>query len=117
MRRVASKRFIHGVLPLGAIAFIASPSIASIPPSQADNQSKPSALSLKIDESPLQPDQNLKTSYAPIVQRVAPSVVKVFVTSSIPETQLSLPHLDSFATSLTRASSIQAIHRTSLNTL
>jgi serine protease Do len=96
MRRVASERFIHRVLALGAIAFTASTSFASIPPSQADNQSKPSPLNLKIDESPLQPDQNLKSSYAPIVQRVAPSVVKVFVTSSMPETQLSLPHLDFF---------------------
>jgi serine protease Do len=94
MSKVASKRFIHGVLALGVIAFIAGTSFASIP--QADNQSKPSALNLKIDESPLQPGQNLKSSYAPIVQRVAPSVVKVFVTSPTPETQLSLPHLDFF---------------------
>ena len=96
MKKVVSKRFIYRVLGAGTIAFIAGTSFASTSPPQADNQSKPSALSLKIDESPLQRDQSLKSSYAPIVQRVAPSVVKVFVTSSAPETQLSLPHLDFF---------------------
>ena len=93
MKKVVSKRFIHGVLALGTIA---STSFALISPPQADNQSNPSALSLKIDESPLRLDQSLKSSYAAIVQRVAPSIVKVFVTSSMPETQLSLPHLDLF---------------------
>jgi serine protease Do len=92
MRKISSKRFIHGVLALGAIAFIAGTSFALISPPQADNPSKPSALRLKIDESPLR-DQSLKSSYAPIIQRVAPSVVKVFVTSSAPETQSLLPDL------------------------
>jgi serine protease Do len=96
MRKVASKSFIHGVLAFGAIAFIAGTSFASIPLAPADNRSKPSALSLKIDENPLQSDESLKNSYAPIVHRVAPSIVKVFVTSSMPGTQLSLPHLDFF---------------------
>ncbi|MGA8478891.1 MAG: Do family serine endopeptidase [Chthoniobacterales bacterium] len=96
MKKVVSKRFIYRVLGAGTIAFIAGTSFASTVSPQADNPSKPSALSLKIDESPLQRDQSLKSSYAPIVQRVAPSVVKVFVTSSAPETQLSLPHLDFF---------------------
>jgi serine protease Do len=96
MKKFVSKRFIHGVLPVAAIAFIAAKSFALTSPPQTDNQSKASALSLKLDESPLPRDQSLKSSYAPIVQRVAPSVVKVFVTSSTPETQLSLPHLDFF---------------------
>ena len=93
MRKAASKRFIHGMSALGAIALIAGTSFALTSRPQADNQSKPSALRLEIGESPLR-DQSLKSSYAPIVQRVAPSVVKVFVTSSAPETQSSLPDLD-----------------------
>jgi serine protease Do len=96
MKKFVSKSFIRGVLPVAAIAFIAGKSLALTSPAQTDNQSKSSALSLKLDESPLPHDQSLKSSYAPIVQRVAPSVVKVFVTSSTPETQLSLPHLDFF---------------------
>jgi hypothetical protein len=58
-QNIVSKRFIHGVLALRAIAFVAGTSFASTASPQADNQSKPSALSLKIDESPLQRDQNL----------------------------------------------------------
>jgi serine protease Do len=96
MKKFVSKSFIRGVLSVAAIAFIASKSLALTSPPQTDNQSKSSALSLKLDESPLPHDQSLKSSYAPIVQRVAPSVVKVFVTSSTPEKQLSLPHLDFF---------------------
>jgi serine protease Do len=96
MKKFVSKSFIRGVLSVAAIAFIAGKSLALTSPPQTDNQSKSSALSLKLDESPLPHDQSLKSSYAPIVQRVAPSVVKVFVTSSTPEKQLSLPHLDFF---------------------
>ena len=94
MKKVVPKRFLHGVSAVGTIAFIASTPFALTSLPQVDNLSKPSPLSLKIDESPLQCGQSLKSSYAPIVQRVAPSVVKVFVTSSAPETQLSLPGLD-----------------------
>jgi serine protease Do len=96
MKKLVSKSFIRSVLPVAAIAFIAGKSFALTSPPQTDNQSKSSALSLKLDESPLPRDQSLKSSYAPIVQRVAPSVVEVFVTSSTPEKHLSLPHLDFF---------------------
>jgi serine protease Do len=94
MTKVGSKRFIQGVSAIGAIATIASTSFALYSPLQTDNQSKPSPLALKIDESPLQRDQSLKSSYAPIVQRVAPSVVEIFVISFAPETQSSLPDLN-----------------------
>jgi serine protease Do len=52
---------------------------------------------LKIDESPLNSDQDLNSSYAPIVQKVAPSVVTIFVSSSVPElSRLSDPDLNFF---------------------
>jgi serine protease Do len=94
MKKVVPKRFLHGVSAVGTIAFIASTPLSLNSSPRVDNLSKPSPLSLKIDESSLQRDESLKSSYAPIVQRVGPSVVKVFVTSSGPGTQLSLPGLD-----------------------
>jgi serine protease Do len=94
MTKVGSKRFIQGVSAIGAIATIASTSFALSSPLRADSQSKPSPLELRIDESPLQRDQSLKSSYAPIVQRVAPSIVKVFVISFALEKQSSLPDLN-----------------------
>ena len=52
---------------------------------------------MKIDESPLNSDQDLNSSYAPIVQKVAPSVVTIFVSSSVPElSRLSDPDLNFF---------------------
>jgi serine protease Do len=96
MKKRASKHLIHSGLVLGGIAFIASASFALTSLTQPNNQTKQSGLNLKLDESPLQRNQGLKSSYAPIVERVAPSVVKVFVTSSTPESQLSLPDLDFF---------------------
>ena len=52
---------------------------------------------MKIDESPLNSDQDLNSSYAPIVQKVAPSVVTIFVSSSVPElSRLSNPDLNFF---------------------
>jgi S1-C subfamily serine protease len=48
------------------------------------------------DQVRIDSDQGLKSSYAPVIERVAPNVVKVFVRSSAPKTQLSLPNLDFF---------------------
>jgi serine protease Do len=96
MKKVVSKHLIRCGLVLGGIAFIAGTSFALTSPTKTDNQLKKAALNLEIDESPLQREQGLKSSYSPIVDRVAPSVVKVFVTASVPETQLSLPDLDFF---------------------
>src|SRR6516165_10504882 len=97
MKRMASKRIIHHALVLGGAAFIASTSLALNSAPSADTQSKNSALKLKIDESPLNSDQDLNSSYAPIVQKVAPSVVTIFVSSSVPElSRLSDPDLNFF---------------------
>ena len=97
MKRMASKRIIHHALVLGGAAFIASTSLALNSAPSADTHSKNSALKLKIDESPLNSDQDLNSSYAPIVQKVAPSVVTIFVSSSVPElSRLSDPDLNFF---------------------
>jgi serine protease Do len=89
MKEILSKRLIQGALALGGSAFLAGTSLALPSVAHAENQFKPAGLNLHRD-------QGLKSSYAPIVQNVAPSVVKIFVTSSVPEQQLSLPNLDFF---------------------
>src|SRR5215469_2647416 len=96
MKKFFSSLFIQQALALGKPAFLATAAFTLISLGYADNQSKPSALNLKVDQSSLPRDQGLKSSYATIVQTVAPSVVKIFVTSSVPENQLSLPNLDFF---------------------
>ena len=97
MKKLASKRIIHCPLLLGGAAFIAGTSLALSSTASAGNQSKNSALNLKIDESPLNADRDLKSSFAPIVQKVTPSVVKIFVSSSLAEpAQLSDPDVDYF---------------------
>jgi serine protease Do len=95
-KKIFSNLFIQKALALGKLAFLASSAFTLISLGYADNPSRPSDLNLKVDQSPLPRDQGLKSSYATIVQRVAPSVVKIFVTSSVPENQLSLPNLDFF---------------------
>ena len=98
MKRIASKRVFHCALVLGGTAFVASTSLALNSAPSAGNQSKNSPLNLKIDESPLKSDQDLKSTYAPIVRKVAPSVVKIFVSPFVPElSQLSDPDSNFFA--------------------
>jgi serine protease Do len=63
---------------------------------QAQNETKTSPLDLKVDETPINRNQPLMDSFAPIVQKVAPSVVKIFVSSSTPERMLSGPDLNYF---------------------
>ena len=102
MKRMASKRIVHQALLLGGAAFIASTSLAlNSVPSAGTQSKKDSALKSKIDESSLNSDQDLNSSYAPIVQKVAPSVVTIFVSSSVPElSRLSDKTSISFAPSL-----------------
>src|SRR5262249_24292178 len=98
MKRMASKRIVHQALLVGGAAFIASTSLAlDSVPSAGTQSKKDSALKSKIDESPLNSDQDLNSSYAPIVQKVATSVVTIFVPSSVPElSRLSDPDLNFF---------------------
>jgi serine protease Do len=57
----------------------------------ADNNSvpKPNAVQLAIDERPVTRDGKFGTSFAPIVKKVGPSVVKVFTTVSLKSNALN----------------------------
>ena len=65
----------------GALAAGAS-GLAWIHPSQAkDVSATASPIALKINDQPISRDGRGTTSFAPVVKKVASSVVKVFVTS------------------------------------
>jgi serine protease Do len=88
MKRISSKHVVHRVLAVGGAALLASSAFALNSSGNSEARLKEPALNLKVDEAPLNRSQDLKSSYAPIAEQVAPSVVKVFVSSSMPERQL-----------------------------
>src|ERR1700741_2758836 len=88
MKRISSRHVVHRVLAVGGAALVASTAFALNSSGGSEARLKEPALNLKVDEAPLNRSQDLRSSYAPIVQQVAPSVVKVFVSSTIPERQL-----------------------------
>jgi serine protease Do len=89
MNNFTRKSLTRAMAALGGVALIAGTSLALTSPDQQNNSSKSSSLNLKIDEAPLARDPGSRSSYAPIVQKVAPSVVKVFVTTQISERPMS----------------------------
>jgi serine protease Do len=93
MKQMTSKRLVLRTVAIGGAALIAATGFALTGQEQGQNGS---SLNIKVDESPINRDQPLTDSFAPIVQKVAPSVVKIYVTSSTPERMLSGPDLDFF---------------------
>ena len=89
MNNLTRKSLTRAVAALGGVALIAGTSLALTSPDQQNNSSKSSSLNLKIDEAPLARDLGSRSSYAPIVQKVAPSVVKIFVTTQTSERPMS----------------------------
>jgi serine protease Do len=89
MKKVVSMHIVHGPLALGAVAFLVGTAFAVNSSDGSQSELKPPPLNLRVDEAPLNRGQDSKTSYAPIVAKVAPSVVKVFASSSLPTRNLS----------------------------
>jgi len=96
MNNSVRKRLAQSVAALGGVALLAGTSLALTSPDHQNNSSKSSSLNLKVDEAPLVRDAGSKNSYAPIIQKVAPSVVKIFVTSENSERPMSSPGSDFF---------------------
>jgi serine protease Do len=89
MKRIALKHLVHGGLALAGAAFLAtSTALALNASASSSTESNHPPLNLKVDETPVNRTQDLQSSYAPIVEKVAPSVVKIFVSSSVPQRQL-----------------------------
>ena len=84
---MALKHIVEGVLVLGGAAFLSVGTGLALNASGSSNSEHP-PLNLKVDETPVNRTQDLQSSYAPIVEKVAPSVVKIFVSSSVPQRQL-----------------------------
>jgi serine protease Do len=60
------------------------------------NGTQNAPLHVQVDNSPLARDVKEGSSFAPIVKKVAPSVVKIFVTMKASENPLSNPDMDFF---------------------
>ena len=88
MKRISSKQIVHRTLAAGGAALLATSAFALNSRGGSETQLKQPSPKLKVDEAPLNRSQDLKNSYAPIVEKVTPSVVKVFVSSSIPKSTL-----------------------------
>src|SRR2546427_5138024 len=47
---------------------------------------RPASVNVSVDERPLPRDAKLGTSFAPVVKKVAPSVVKIYTTTKVKQT-------------------------------
>src|ERR1700693_3114356 len=84
-----------GVFLLGGAALSLGTGLALSTASNGnDTQNAP--LHVQVDNSPLARDVKEGNSFAPIVKKVAPSVVKVFVTMKASESPMSNPDMDFF---------------------
>ena len=95
MRRSLS-RLRLGALVLGGAALCLGTGLALNPAQGSNNDTNNAPLQIREDDSPLVRDVKDGTSFAPIIQKVAPSVVKVFVTMKASQNPLSNPDLDFF---------------------
>ena len=60
----------------------------------SSNQTQSPPLAVQTDDTPITRDLKSGTSFAPIVKRVAPSVVKVSVTAKAGESPMAMPDND-----------------------
>ncbi len=74
---------------LGATALSVVTALAFTPVVRAKDNSKAPSVRLEVNDSPVARDGRFATSFAPLVKKVAPSVVKVFVTAKAKPTALS----------------------------
>src|SRR3954468_17143353 len=71
-----SALFLSGALAIGAVALGLSPL------AHGKGTSKAEPPKIEVDKSPLKRETKLTTSFAPVVKKVAPSVVNVFISST-----------------------------------
>jgi serine protease Do len=81
---------------LGGAGLCLGTSLAINPASNNGNETQKAPLQLREDNTPLARDVKDGTSFAPIVQKVAPSVVKIFVTMKASESPMSNPDMQFF---------------------
>jgi serine protease Do len=84
---------------LGGTALLAVTALAFTPRAHAKDNSQAAPVRLEVNDSPVARDGKSTTSFAPVVKKVSPSVVKVFVTAKAKSTALSgrgMPDLNRF---------------------
>ena len=94
--RKTLNRLRLGALLLGAAGLCAETGFALGPAANNGSEAQKAPLQIREDDSPLVRDVRDGTSFAPIVQKVAPSVVKVFVTMKASENPMSNPDMEFF---------------------
>jgi hypothetical protein len=77
MKQIRSKQLILRTVAIGEAVLMGATCFALTPQGQAQNESKTTPLNIKIDETPINRNQPLMDSFASIIQKVAPSVVKI----------------------------------------
>jgi S1-C subfamily serine protease len=102
MKRVVTKPLISRTLAIGSAAVLAGTALALNAPEQTQKESKPPALKLNLDQAAVNRAGTLNNSFYPIVQKVAPSVVKISVSLTAPKQLMSGPDLDFFSSLLRR---------------
>ena len=68
---------------------LAVTALAFTPRAHAKGNSPAAPVRLEVNDSPVARDGKFTTSFAPVVKKVSPSVVKVFVTAKAKSTTLS----------------------------
>ena len=82
-------------LALGAVVVLAGSAVAFTEKSKAESHATP--VNLAVDDRPVNRDTQGRASYAPIVKRVGPAVVKVFTsTKAPPAAYYGPPGMDDF---------------------
>jgi serine protease Do len=79
---------------LAGVAMLAGSALALNAPGQSSSPAANPKLTLQVDEVPLV--RNPTNSYAPVVERVSPSVVRIAVTAEGPANQMTESELDFF---------------------
>ena len=95
MTRKSLKRYASGLLMVGSAALTIGTGLA-LSSNQQKQETQSPPLAVQTDDTPITRDLKSGTSFAPIVKRVAPSVVKVSVTAKAGESPMAMPDNDLF---------------------
>jgi serine protease Do len=95
MNRTSLKRYASSVLLLAGAALTIGTGLA-LSSEEQKKETQNSPLTVQTDDTPIVRDLKTGTSFAPIVHKVAPSVVKVSVTSKTGENPMAMPDSDFF---------------------
>ena len=95
MTRTSLKRYASRLFLLAGVALTVGTALALNSEEQKKETQNP-PLMVQSDDGPITRDLKLGTSFAPIVKKVAPSVVKVSITAKASESRMAMPDNDFF---------------------